>query len=443
MTSEETTAIKVVERLRNHGHIAYFAGGCVRDRLLGVEAKDYDIATDATTDQVRAIFPRTIPVGVHFGVILVVLDGIHCEVATFRTDGSYRDGRHPSEIHFGSPREDALRRDFTINGMFYDPLTGEVIDYVGGIEDLRRCIIRAIGDPVCRFQEDKLRMMRAVRFAAQLGFSVDSPTYVALVELGSTVTQIAWERIGDELVRILTQGSARRGYELLEASGLLRWILPEVASAKHVSSPNPSSDELNDKLEHTLSILEHLDELKQPTETLALAAVLHDISERQCRLPARIQGFPLPRSERAAELSIHVCKRLKRSRPTWEKVQYLVRNLWRVHDAVKMRTADLKRFLRKPHTGELLELTRLHALGSNERRDAYDFCLRKLQQLSSEDLSPPPFVDGRDLIRLGLKPGPCFSRILSAIEDAQLEGLLNSRQEALEMLERKWKSGQS
>ena len=440
MTPEETTAIKVVKRLRNHRHVAYFAGGCVRDRLLGVEAKDYDIATDATTDQVRAIFPRTIPVGVHFGVVLVVLDGIHCEVATFRTDGRYRDGRHPSEIHFGDPREDALRRDFTINGMFYDPLTGRVIDYVGGIEDLRRCIIRAIGDPACRFQEDKLRMMRAVRFAAQLGFSVDQPTYASLVQLASTVTQIAWERIGDELVRILTQGSARRGYEILAASGLLRWILPEVACTKHVLASNPGSDVQNEKLQHTLSILGHLDELKRPTETLALAAVLHDTGEPQCCLPTRVQGFLLSRSERAAELSIHVCKRLKRARTTWERVEHLVRNRWRVYGAIQMGTADLKRFLRKAHTRELLELACLHALGSNERRDAYDFCLRKLQELSPEDLSPPPLIDGSDLIRIGLTPGPRFSLILSTIEDAQLEGAVASRKEALEMVERRWKT---
>ena len=267
-----------MQTLHRQGHTAYFAGGCVRDRLLGMQAKDFDIATDARTAEVQRLFPQTIPVGAQFGVVLVVLEGVPYEVATFRADGAYRDGRHPLAVRFSTAREDALRRDFTINGMFLDPLTDTVIDYVGGQADLHNRIIRAIGEPAARFHEDRIRLLRAVRFAARLGFTIEPETWRAVARLAPTLTDMAWERIGDEVVKLLTEGGARAGMELLAESGLLDVVLPEVLALRGVAQ-SPDFHPEGDVFVHTLLVLHQLDTLEQPSESLALGALLHDIAK--------------------------------------------------------------------------------------------------------------------------------------------------------------------
>lgn len=433
--SAEHTAQTIVETLRRHGYIAYFAGGCVRDRLLGVDAKDFDIATDARTDAVQALFPRTIPVGMQFGVCLVIVDKCSFEVATFRTDGGYHDGRHPSTVRFGSPQEDARRRDFTINGMFYDPLTGRVIDYVGGRADLVNGTVRAIGNPVHRFHEDRLRMLRAVRFAARLDFTIAPSTQTAIRELASSLTTIAWERVGDEVVKLLVEGAARRGFALLADTRLLDQILPEL-------------DRSEASVIRTLLILKQLDTLVRPSEALALGAVLLDAAESPTSCVANSPSIAGGDTEgttgaRAAELAVDVCRRLKRSRATWERVAFLVTNHARLLAARRLPMASLKRLLRQDGIHELLELTRLRALASGQEPAAYTFCRQKLDTLGLRELYPPRLLSGHDLLELGFAPGPRLATILRELEDAQLEGRLNSRESVLAWVKRHWQPDRS
>ena len=439
MSQQEEQARTIVQTLRQHGHTAYFAGGCVRDRLLGVQAKDFDIATDARTAEIWKIFPQTIPVGAQFGVVLVVLEGVPYEVATFRADGAYRDGRHPVAVRFSTAREDALRRDFTINGMFFDPLTDTVIDYVGGQADLHNRIIRAIGEPAARFHEDRIRLLRAVRFAARLGFSIEPETWRAVRQLASTLTDMAWERIGDEVVKTLTEGSARPAVGLLAESGLLENILPEIMALRGVAQ-SPDFHPEGDVFVHTLLVLKQLDALHQPSETLALGALLHDVAKPRCRGQKGERVTFYGHCEQGADMAVDICQRLKRSRATWERVAFLVKNHLRLRDAPRMRPARLKRFLRQAGIAELLELARLDALGSNGDLEAYAFCRRQLSELGPEALSPPRLVSGRDLIQLGFQPGPRFATILNAVEEAQLEGRLRSRPAALAWVQQHWPS---
>ena len=437
MSQQEEQARTIVQTLRRHGHTAYFAGGCVRDRLLGVQAKDFDIATDARTAEIWKIFPQTIPVGAQFGVVLVVLEGVPYEVATFRADGAYRDGRHPVAVRFSTAREDALRRDFTINGMFFDPLTDTVIDYVGGQADLHNRIIRAIGEPAARFHEDRIRLLRAVRFAARLGFSIEPETWRAVRQFASTLTDMAWERIGDEVVKTLTEGSARPAVRLLAESGLLESILPEIMALRGVAQ-SPDFHPEGDVFVHTLLVLKQLDALHQPSETLALGALLHDVAKPRCRGQKGERVTFYGHCEQGADMAVDICQRLKRSRATWERVAFLVKNHLRLRDAPRMRPARLKRFLRQTGIAELLELARLDALGSNGDLEAYAFCRRQLSELGPEALSPPRLVSGRDLIQLGFQPGPRFATILNAVEEAQLEGRLRSRPAALAWVQQHW-----
>ncbi|HEX7408798.1 MAG TPA: CCA tRNA nucleotidyltransferase, partial [Candidatus Binatia bacterium] len=361
MNPKEAAAHTIAQRLRQAGYIAYFAGGCVRDRLLGREPQDFDIATSAPADVVQQLFKRTVPVGVQFGVVVVLIDAEAVEVATFRSDAAYLDGRHPSSVHFGSAEEDACRRDFTINGMFIDPTTGAIIDYVGGQADLRAGVIRAIGDAAARISEDRLRMLRAVRFAARLGFDIEPATFAAIRTAAASITDMAWERIGDEVVRMLTDseaGSARSGFELLDRSGLLDPILPEIAALKGVEQ-SPDYHPEGDVFVHTLGLLEQLD---HPTETLALAALLHDIAKPSCaqRDEKRITFYG--HCKLGAEMAIVICQRLRRSRETWERVAVLVRDHLRLLQAPEMRLSTLKRFLASTAIEELLELARLDAM---------------------------------------------------------------------------------
>lgn len=425
-------ALSVVRRLRAAGYESYLAGGCVRDMLLNKEPQDYDITTGAKPAEIAKIFPDTIPVGAQFGVILVVVDGTPFEVASFRHDGPYLDGRHPIQVRYGSLREDVLRRDFTINGMVYDPADDSVIDLVNGRQDLEAGIIRAIGEPRARFEEDRLRMIRAVRFAASLDFNIERKTLAAIGELAATVTLVSWERIGDEITRILTEGGARRGFELLDETGLLEAALPEIAAMKGVEQ-SPDYHPEGDVFTHTLLLL---GQLKAPTETLAYGCLLHDVAKPVCmrREGERITFYG--HMERGAEMAEAILQRLKRSRDTWERVSYLVRSHLRHTQAPNMRLSTLKRFLGEDGIDELLELTRIDALAANGDLTHYNFCKAKLAELEEEDIHPEPLVRGRDLIALGLTPGPVFGQILAQVEEAQLGGELRGRQEAIEWVKK-------
>jgi len=430
MSRKEAIARAIATRLRSAGYTAYLAGGCVRDRLLGREPNDYDVATDAPATTVQELFDKTIPVGVQFGVVIVVHDGEPVEVATFRADAIYADGRHPTSVRFSTPEEDARRRDFTINGMFLDPVTDTVIDYVGGQADLHAGRIRAIGDAGARIGEDRLRMLRAVRLAARLGFLIDAETFAAIQVAAPSIVDIAWERIGDEVVRMLTDahaGSARRAFELLHETGLLPAVLPEVTALRGVEQ-SPDFHPEGDVFVHTLGLLERLE---QPSESLALGALLHDIAKPRCaqRTAKRITFYG--HCEQGAAMAVEICQRLRRSRETWERVAFLVRDHLRPLTAPEMRLSTLKRFLAQDGIDELLELARLDALASNKDLTYYEFCTRKLAELSAEEITPPPLLRGQDLLALGLEPGPRFSEILDAVSDAQLDGTLTTREQAL------------
>lgn len=424
---DRALATDIVRRLRAAGYEAYLAGGCVRDQLLGREPVDFDIASGAPPEKVRALFPRTVPVGVDFGVMLVLEDGIPFEVATFRSDDAYLDGRRPSQVHFGSAREDALRRDFTINALFLDPVTGQVVDFVGGEADLRGGIIRAIGDARARIAEDRLRMLRAVRFAARLGFLVEPATQAAIRAAAPTITDIAGERIGDEIVKILREGGARPGFELLNDLGLLRSVLPEVARMIGVAQ-SPEFHPEGDVFTHTLLLLEQFP--AGISETLALGALLHDVGKPVCvgEHDGRITFYGHPAV--GADLAVAICQRLRRSRATWERVDYLVRNHLRLVQAPEMRLATLKRMLREEGFEELLALARMDALASNRDLTYVEFCARRQAELAREEIRPPRLLGGDDLIALGYAPGPRFGEILRALEEAQLEGEVGTRTEA-------------
>ncbi|MBI3799991.1 MAG: CCA tRNA nucleotidyltransferase [Deltaproteobacteria bacterium] len=427
MTTKELQARAIVQTLRDYGFTAYLAGGCVRDKLLGVEPKDFDVATSARATDVQKLFAHTLPVGAQFGVVLVMYDGNPVEVATFRSDGVYLDGRHPVSVRFSNAQEDALRRDFTINGMFYDPVSEQVIDYVGGRQDLAAGLIRAVGDPQARFAEDRLRMLRAIRLAARLEFTIVPETFAAIQDLAETIVDIAWERIGEEVIKILTEGKARQAFILLSESGLLQAILPEIEALRGVEQ-SPDFHPEGDVYTHTLLLL---DKLEQPSETLALGALLHDVAKPLCRAQHGERITFYGHCEKGAEMAVSICQRLKRSRATWERVAYLVKNHLRLLSAAEMRPATLKRFLREEGIEELLALARIDALSSSGDLRPYEFCCRKLAELGPEQMTPPRLLNGHDLIALGLPPGPGFKEILDAVEEAQLEGRLLTREDAL------------
>ncbi len=432
--SSREKALIIVKRLRDRGYESYLAGGCVRDMLLNKSPQDFDITTSAKPDEIRAIFDHTIPVGAQFGVILVVLEGQPFEVATFRHDGPYLDGRRPSQVRYGSLKEDILRRDFTVNGLVYDPIEDRVIDFVEGRKDLQQRMIRAIGDARQRFAEDRLRMIRALRFAASLDFRVEENTFAAIRELAHAVTEISWERIGDEITRILTEGGPRKGFELLDATGLLKILLPEIEAMKGVEQ-SPEYHPEGDVFTHTLLTLSHLD---APSETLAYGCLLHDVGKPVC---ARRDGDRLTfygHSEKGAEIAVAILRRLKRSRTTWERVAYLVRSHLRHTQAPHMRLSTLKRFLGEDGIDELLKLTRIDALSANGDLQYYRFCEEKLAELTQEEIHPEPLLRGKDLIAMGFAPGPIFQHILKQVEEAQLSGELSNREQAREWVHRNY-----
>lgn len=437
MMALRTAAEAIVHRLRSAGFEAVFAGGCVRDRLLGLEPVDYDIATSARPDQVEALFEQTIPVGKQFGIVIVVIDGVNFEVATFRQDGPYADGRRPTSIRFSDARSDALRRDFTINAMFEDPVNGEIIDYVDGRADLAAGVIRAVGDPRARFAEDRLRMIRAVRFATRFGFSVDPPTLAAIRAEPDRLAVVSAERIGEEVVRILTEGSAKAGFELLDETGLLAVVLPEITAMKGCEQ-SPDHHPEGDVFVHTMLCLSHLE--RGCSETLALGVLLHDVAKPVTAQVRDGRHTFYGHLERGAEMAVEICMRLRRSRAVTERVEFLVAQHLRHCSAPDMRPATLKRFLRQDGIDELLELTRIDGLSSNGDLAYYEFFRNALAEMGAERARPAPLIDGNDLIELGMEPGPLFGLILRAVEDQQLDGTIATRDQALEFVKSRWVS---
>lgn len=430
-------AVRIVETLRARGHSAYFAGGCVRDLLFGVAPQDFDVATSAHPEQVMELFPETLPVGAQFGVVLVVArppEGkpIHVEVATYRSDVGYSDGRHPDAVRYSSSaQEDVQRRDFTINGLLLDPINNQVLDYVGGRADLHRKLIRSIGDPRVRFAEDKLRMMRAVRFAARLGYEIEPATLAAIRALASEIHQVSRERIRDELDKMLTEGHAKHCFELLDTTGLLVEVLPEIAAMKGVEQP-PEYHPEGDVWTHTLLLLDGLE--KGCSKSLAWGVLLHDVGK-----PPTFRVAPdRIRFDRHAEVGTRmaeaICRRLRFSGEETEQVAALVANHMRFGDVKKMKESTLKRFLRLPHFEEHLELHRLDCSASHRDLSLYEFTREKLEKTPEAEIRPAPLITGRDLIELGWKPGPIFKTALQQVEDAQLEGILHTRGEALSFI---------
>jgi tRNA nucleotidyltransferase/poly(A) polymerase len=426
----ERLARIIIAELRSRGHVAWLVGGCVRDLVLGRTPKDYDVATDARPDEVLRIWPGSEQVGAKFGVVLVSREGATVEVVTFRSEQAYQDGRHPEEVRFETdPRKDALRRDFTINALMLDPFTGEAIDYVDGRADLAAGVIRAIGDPEARFAEDHLRMLRAVRFAARFGFIVEPATMAAIQRLHAEIRHISSERVRDELTRILTEGGARRGLELLDETGLLVDILPEVAAMKGVEQP-PEFHPEGDVWIHTLIMLEGLE---HPSITLALGVLLHDVGKPPTfRIAGRIRFDG--HVEAGVKMADDILSRLRYSNDEKEQVLALVANHMRFSNVHEMRESKLKRFLRLPGFDEHLALHRLDCLSSHGNLDNYHFARERLEHAEPEQLRPPRLLTGHDLIAAGYRPGPEFSKLLEMVEDAQLEGAVRTREEALELV---------
>jgi putative nucleotidyltransferase with HDIG domain len=422
------TAYKIAETLHKAGHTAYFAGGCVRDFLMNCPPQDFDIATTAVPEQVESLFPKTIPVGKQFGVILVVAGDKPFEVATFRTEGGYADGRHPGHVSFSVPEEDARRRDFTVNGLFYDPFEQKVIDFVGGAADLKAKIIRAIGKPEERFNEDKLRLLRAVRFASSLGFSIEENTWNAVRANAAGINQVSPERIREELVKILTRPNPGRGLELLSESGLLKEILPEVEKMKGCEQ-QPDYHPEGDVFVHTRMLLE---KLSNPDPILALSALFHDVGKPATFM---IKDGKIKFYEHApigARMTREIMKRLRFSNDEITAVSECVANHMKFADVRKMRSGKLKQFVVRPTFETEMELHKIDCQSSHGMLDNYYFLKDKLKEYAAEELKPKAFISGHDLQKLGMKPGPEMKPMLEEMYVLQLEGELKSREEALE-----------
>jgi poly(A) polymerase len=432
----KTFATSIVQTLRQRGFQAYLVGGCVRDLLLQREPKDYDVATDATPEQVMGTFPETYAVGAQFGVVLVPAPEGQVEVATFRSDIGYSDGRHPDEVRFSrDPREDVARRDFTINGMLLDPVSGEVLDFVGGRDDLQAGLIRTIGNAEHRFAEDKLRMLRAVRFAARFEYGIVPETFAAVQKLADEIEVVSRERVRDELTRMLTEGHGRRAFEMLDESGLLRHVLPEISAMHGVEQPAEFHPE-GDVLVHTLMLLDNLPQPCPPT--LAWGALLHDVGKpatfRVAPDRIRFDGHV----EVGVKMAEEICRRLRFSNDDTKQILALVDNHMRFGHATRMKESTLKKFIRIPAFDEHLALHRADCLASHRILSTYEFIQQKRAEIPEEKMRPAPLVTGNDLIAEGHKPGPKFKEILSAVEDAQLEGRLPSREAAMEFVRREF-----
>lgn len=422
--------------LREAGHTAYFAGGCVRDALMGIVPKDYDIATSARPDEVVTLFPNSRQVGAHFGVILVNRHGFDFEIATFRTDGNYKDGRRPDSVTFSSPEEDAERRDFTVNGLFFDPIEENVIDFVGGRADLERKIVRAIGDPALRFAEDHLRLLRAIRFAVAYDFEIDPPTWKAMKEQAENIRGISAERVRDEFSRMMLLPGRVRAFDLLVESGLMAQIFPEILVLQGCEQP-PQFHPEGDVFVHTRLMLSLLAE-ENVSLNVVLAVLFHDIAkpatytfdEEDQRI--RFNGH----DSLGAEMTHAILRRLKYPNDTVDAVVEMVANHMAFINVQKMRTAKLKRFMARPTFEEEMELHRVDCLGSWGGLDNHVFLREKETTFSVEPLIPPRLVTGADLIARGMKPGPEMGAQLTEIQNMQLDGELTTREEALAWLDR-------
>lgn len=434
MSPEEKSARKIAARLHTAGYLAWFAGGCVRDRLRGVAPHDFDIATDARPEQVQTLFPRNVAVGAQFGVIVVMDGKLAFEVATFRSDEAYLDGRHPSGVRFTTPQEDAARRDFTINAIFYDPVAEQIVDYVGGQADLEKKILRAVGDPAARFAEDKLRMLRAVRFATTLDFEIEPATFQAIQQHATDISQVSAERIRDELLKTFRSPHRVRGLDLLDTSGLLSHVLPEVAALHGCEQP-PQFHPEGDVFIHTRLMLSLLP--PEVPDSIFLSVLFHDIGK-----PATYSYNPAEDRIRfsghdavGAQMTRDVMQRLRFSNEEIERVVEAVANHMVFKDVTKMRVAKLKRFMARPDFDREIELHRVDCLGSHGDLGNIAFLDQKAAEFASEPLIPPPLITGRDLIGLGLKPGPLFKEILDQVETAQLENRVATPKEALALVQ--------
>lgn len=438
-------AAAIVQRLRQAGHEAYFVGGCVRDLVMGRQPTDYDIVTSATPKKVQELFPVTIPVGVSFGVVLVVEDGKSFEVATYRTEKEYTDGRRPSHVSFSSATEDVKRRDFTANGLLMDPETQKVIDYIGGLADIDKRLIRTIGPPGKRFSEDHLRMLRAVRFTASLDFELDKETFDAIRKNAFLIHRISAERIREELAKLLRCPGARRGMELLQSTGLLGEILPEVEILREVDQP-PDFHPEGTVWEHVLRMLDGLCGQKNHPEDLRLAwaVIFHDIGKAVTRLEDAKGIHFYGHVEEGGRIAETIMRRLKFSGADMETILAMIQNHMKFMNVRQMRPSTLKRFLRMPDFDLHLALHRLDCLGSHGMLDFYEFCRDALEAMPAEELHPPHLLTGQDLIDMGLTPGPRFKEILRALEDAQLGREISSPEDArrwvLERLDEKAKN---
>ena len=430
----ESTARAIVRRLREAGHEACYAGGCVRDMLLGKTPQDYDIATDARPEQVQALFPRTVPVGAQFGVILVVEQGVEFQVATYRADGVYLDGRRPEDVTFTTAEGDARRRDFTINGLFYDPESGEVRDFVGGRKDLESRTIRAIGQAGERFAEDKLRVLRGVRFAATLDFAIEPATWSAIGAGAAKIHEVSAERIREDLAKIFLAPQRVRGFDLLDSSGLMQALLPEVSALKGCEQP-PEFHPEGDVFVHTRLMLSLLP--ATVSLPLVLAVLFHDLGkpptmQRDETGRLRFNGH----ESVSATMTEAIMRRLRFSNEEIEATVEMVQNHMVFKDVQNMRVARLKRFMARPTFEEERELHRVDCLGSHGLLDNHEFLEKRREEFASEPLIPPPLVTGIDLIALGWKPGPRFKEVLDAVQTRQLEGALLSREQALDWIKK-------
>jgi putative nucleotidyltransferase with HDIG domain len=432
---QRQAALDIVSHLVHSGYTALFAGGCVRDMLMGGDERgDIDIVTNATPQTVSALFKHTVAVGAQFGVVVVVHRGIPFEVATFRSDIGTDDGRHPSHIVFTDAEHDALRRDFTINGMFYNPLTDKVFDYVSGKEDLAAKVVRAIGDPALRFKEDYLRLLRAVRFAARFGFAIEDATWEAVKANAAHITGISPERIFAEHDRMLRKPNPDRAFRLLEESGLLARTIPEVADLRDVAQPAQFHPE-GDAFAHTIKALGLLG--PHPSSVLSWSVLLHDIGKKATmRVTDRIRFNN--HDQVGAAMAETVLQRLRAPNSLIEAVSACIDNHMNFMNVTDMRLSTLKKFLSRPTIAEELELHRVDCLASHGNLDNYDFIKKNLEAFALEQLKPQPLLRGNDLISFGLAPGPVFGTILDEIYDLQLEEKIKTRDEALLIVKEKW-----
>lgn len=425
-------ARSIVHTLQSRGYRAFFVGGCVRDALLGLSPREFDITTNATPDEVQSIFDHTVPVGESFGVILVLINNYKYEVASFRKEWGYTDGRRPSGVSYSShEKDDVERRDFTINGLLYDPIKEELYDYVNGLEDLKRGVIETIGDPVERFDEDKLRMIRAVRFSARFEFRIEETTFYAVKSMADRITEVSAERLRDEITGIITQQNPGFGLKMLKQTDLLGYVLPEVLAMDNVPQP-PEFHPEGDVFEHTCLVLEKLYDIKSGVihTELGMGALLHDIGkpptyEEKDRI--RFNGH----DRVGAAMARSVCKRLRFSKKQTERIVELVRDHLKFKDVFNMRESTLKRFVSMPYFEDHMDLHLADCLASHGMTDAYDFIRNKLEEYKTTEIRPKPLIDGNDLINMGFKPGPVFSEILSAVEEQQLEGIVQSKDDAI------------